>query len=147
MKFLTFSIIDAAKAADIAQVTDKIAKTPGRKVLAQYICMGMAFAGLPPNTLVGVTVVDYESSEAMAAAQYPMSLAGGNRLGRAGSRDAGGWGISRRKEIQEVIRDSAFFTGDRAPGVMQVSGRPDRSFSDCSVQLFSEPLPLEFCLP
>ncbi len=76
MKFLVFSMVNATKAAEVAQANDKAAKMPGRKVLAQYICMGMAFAGLPPNTMLGISVVEYESNEAMAAGQYPMTLAG-----------------------------------------------------------------------
>jgi hypothetical protein len=76
MKFLMFSMFDVAKTADIAQLGDKLAKTPGRKVLASYICMGQAFPGVPPNTMVGVSIADYESTEAMAAALYPMELAG-----------------------------------------------------------------------
>ena len=76
MKFLVFSMFDTAKAAELAQANDKIAKMPGRKVLAQYVCMGMAFAGLPPKTMLGVSVVEYESNEAMAAGQYPATLAG-----------------------------------------------------------------------
>jgi hypothetical protein len=76
MKFLVFSMVETAKAAEVAQANDKAAKMPGRKVLAQYICQGMAFAGLPPNTLLGISVVEYESNEAMAAGQYPMALAG-----------------------------------------------------------------------
>jgi hypothetical protein len=76
MKFLVFSMFDAAKATEVAQANDKLAKLPGRKVLSQYVCMGMAFAGLPPNTLLAVSVVEYESNEAMAAAQYPMALVG-----------------------------------------------------------------------
>jgi hypothetical protein len=70
MKFLIFSMFE------VAQANDKTSKMPGRKVLSQYMCMGMAFAGLPPNTLLGVSVIEYESNEAMAAAQYPMALAG-----------------------------------------------------------------------
>jgi hypothetical protein len=76
MKFLVFSMSDVAKAAEVAQASDKVAKMPGQKVLAQYICMGMAFAGLPPNTLLGISVVEYETNEAMAAGQYPLALAG-----------------------------------------------------------------------
>jgi hypothetical protein len=76
MKFLVFSMTDVAKAAEVAQANDKVAKMPGRKVLGQYICQGMAFAGLPPNTLLGISVVEYESNETMAAGQYPAALAG-----------------------------------------------------------------------
>jgi hypothetical protein len=76
MKFLSFIMCDVAKQAELAQVVDKVAKTPGRKVLAQYTCMGIAFPGVPPNTLVSISVVEYESNEAMAAALYPMALAG-----------------------------------------------------------------------
>jgi hypothetical protein len=76
MKFVGFSMYDVAKAAEVAQAGDKVAKTPGRKVLASYTCMGMAFPGVPPNTMVTISVAEYESNEAMAAAQYPVVLAG-----------------------------------------------------------------------
>ena len=76
MKFLVFSMFDIAKAAELAQLGDKLAKAPGRKVLGSYICLGQAFADVPPNTMVGVSIADYESSEAMAAVLYPMELAG-----------------------------------------------------------------------
>jgi hypothetical protein len=76
MKFLTFATYDVAKTAEVAQASDKVAKMPGRKVLAMYTCMGMAFPGVPPNTLVTIIVNEFESDEAMAAAQYPIALAG-----------------------------------------------------------------------
>jgi hypothetical protein len=76
MKFLVFSMFDVAKGAELAQLGDKLAKTPGRKVLASYICMGQPFPGVPANTMVGISIADYESNEAMAAALYPMELAG-----------------------------------------------------------------------
>jgi hypothetical protein len=78
MKFLMFSWFDIAKSAELAALGDKLAKTPGRKVLASYICVGQAFPGLPPNTMSGVSIADFESNEAMAAAVYPMALAGAN---------------------------------------------------------------------
>ncbi|HUW44429.1 MAG TPA: hypothetical protein VMW50_01415 [Dehalococcoidia bacterium] len=76
MKFLVFAMFDVAKAAEMAQANDKLAKTPGRKVLAGYTCLGLAFPGVPPNTLVTISVVEYGSSEAMAAVLYPLELAG-----------------------------------------------------------------------
>jgi len=76
MKFLQFAMYDVAKGAEVAQASDKVAKTPGRKLLALYTCIGMAFPGVPPNTLVAVSVNEYESNEAMAATQYPLVLAG-----------------------------------------------------------------------
>ena len=76
MKFLSFAMYDVAKTAEVAQFADKVAKTPGHKVLASYTCMGLAFPGAPPNTLVTIEVVEYESPEAMAAVQYPAALAG-----------------------------------------------------------------------
>ncbi|MGA8848933.1 MAG: hypothetical protein WB564_05945, partial [Dehalococcoidia bacterium] len=76
MKFLVFSMYDVAKAAEVAQASDKVAKTPGAKVLAMYTCMGMAFPGVPPNMMVGISVNEYESNEAMAARMYPLGLAG-----------------------------------------------------------------------
>ena len=76
MKFLTFAMFDAAKAAEMARAHDKLTETPGRKVLAGYTCMGLAFPGVPPSTLVTISVVEYESSEAMAAVLYPLEIAG-----------------------------------------------------------------------
>lgn len=78
MRFLGFAVYDVAKAADVAQASDKVARTPGRKVLASYTCMGIAFPGVPPNMMVVVTVEEYESNDAIAANQYPLSLAGAN---------------------------------------------------------------------
>lgn len=76
MKFLVFSVCDVARAADVVQAGDKVADTPGSKTLGRYICMGLPFSGLPPDTLVGVSISEYESSEAMAARMYPVTLAG-----------------------------------------------------------------------
>jgi hypothetical protein len=78
MKFLGFSIFDVAKAAEVAQAADKTAKTPGCKILAQYACQGIPFEGVPPNKIVVVSVEEYESNDAIAANQYPLSLAGAN---------------------------------------------------------------------
>ena len=76
MKFITFAMYDVAKAAEIAQASDKVAKTPGRKTVAQYVCLGIPFAGVPPNSLVVIAVGEAESNEAIAASQYPLALAG-----------------------------------------------------------------------
>ena len=76
MKFITFSMFDAAKAAEIAQASDKVAKTPGRKTVAQYVCQGIPFAGVPPNSMVVIAIGEAESNEAIAAFQYPLALAG-----------------------------------------------------------------------
>ena len=76
MKFLMFTMCPTAKIAELAQIADKVAKTPGQKTLAQYACQGLAFDGQPPNTTLAVTVVEVESNEALAATQYPMGLAG-----------------------------------------------------------------------
>ena len=76
MKFMTFAMYDVAKAAEVAQVSDKVAKTPGQKRLAQYVCLGKPFDGVPPNTLTAITIREAESAEALAAVQYPLVLAG-----------------------------------------------------------------------
>jgi hypothetical protein len=76
MKFLGFAMYDVAKAVEVAQASDKVSKTPGRKVLADYVCEGIVFPGQPPNTLVSIAVAEYESNEAVAAALYPMAIAG-----------------------------------------------------------------------
>jgi len=76
MKFLSFAMFDVSKAAEVAQAGDKVAKTPGHKVLGQYLCQGIPFEGVPPNTMVVVSVGESESNEVIATAQYPMLLAG-----------------------------------------------------------------------
>ena len=35
MKFLMFAMCDEAKVAELAQIADKVAKTPGQKTIAQ----------------------------------------------------------------------------------------------------------------
>jgi len=69
-------MFDVAKAAEVAQAADKVAKMPGRKLLAQYACLGLAFPGVPPNTMVTIGISEVESNEAMAATLYPLELAG-----------------------------------------------------------------------
>lgn len=78
MKFLTFVMCDSAKVAELAQASDKVQANPapGSKTLAMYTCMGIPFAGAPPDSTVTVTIVDAESTEAMAANSYPLILAG-----------------------------------------------------------------------
>jgi hypothetical protein len=76
MKFLIFSVFSQDKAAEIAQASDKVANTPGAKTSAMYVCQGIAFAGVPPNTLVTIAVVEAESNDAISARIYPLSLAG-----------------------------------------------------------------------
>ena len=76
MKFLSFYVFDAAKAADVAAAGDKVANTPGTKLLAQYVCQGMPYPGLPFNSMVAVLISEAESNEAMAAVHYPITLAG-----------------------------------------------------------------------
>jgi hypothetical protein len=76
MKFVTFSMFDVSKAAEVAQAGDEAAKTPGHKVLGQYLCQGIPFQGVPPNMVVVVSVGESESNEAITASQYPIALAG-----------------------------------------------------------------------
>ena len=76
MKFITFNMFDVAKTAELAQAIDKVAKTPGQKILGQYVCQGLAFPGQPPSTLVAISIEEVESNEAMAAVHYPVALAG-----------------------------------------------------------------------
>jgi hypothetical protein len=76
MKFLTFVTYDVAKAADMAQAGDKVAKIPGQKMLTTYICGGKPFDGLAPNTMVAITVREAETMEALAAAMYTYLVLG-----------------------------------------------------------------------
>jgi len=76
MKFITFAMYDVDKLAEVAQVADKNSKIPGQKILAHYTCLGKAFDGVPPNTLVTITVREAESAEALGAALYNVALAG-----------------------------------------------------------------------
>ncbi len=78
MKFLTITMFDVAKAADIAKASDKLmANQPqGYKLLTQYVCLAPPFPGVPPNTLVGLNISEVDSAEAMSAVTYPVMLAG-----------------------------------------------------------------------
>ncbi len=78
MKFLTITMVDAAKAAEVAKVSDKVMASPppGIKVLASYVCLAPPFPGVPPNTLVAFDIAEIDSAEAMSTVTYPMMLAG-----------------------------------------------------------------------
>ncbi len=76
MKFINFVMFDGTKAAEVAQAADKVAKTPGQKMLAQYVCQGIPFAGVPPHMMVTITVGEAENNEAISAVHYPLLLAG-----------------------------------------------------------------------
>ena len=77
MKFLMFMMYDVDKTPDIAQALDQVSDTPGIESVARYVCLGIPFPGYPQNTLLGIGVVEAESSEAMAAYAYPPAVAGG----------------------------------------------------------------------
>ncbi len=78
MKFLTLTMFDVAKTADIATASDKVmaSQPPGFKLLNQYVCLAPPFPGVPPNTLVGVNISEVDSAEAMSTVTYPIMLAG-----------------------------------------------------------------------
>ena len=78
MKFVRFLMTDVAKVAGVAQAADKVwaSPPPGVKLLASYVCQGLAFPGVPPHTVVSIRVVEAESNEAIAAITWPVSLAG-----------------------------------------------------------------------
>jgi len=76
MKFLSFSMYDVAKTAEVAAAGDKVVNTPGVKVLGQYVCLAIPFPGVPPNTLVTCSITEAESAEVLAAVSYPLMLAG-----------------------------------------------------------------------
>jgi len=76
MKFLTFSMYDIAKAAEVMQAADKAHKMPGQKTLTAYACLGIPFPGFPPNTIIGFTIREAESAEALASVLYTLTVAG-----------------------------------------------------------------------
>lgn len=76
MKYITFVMYDVAKMAAVAQASDKNSKIPGQKLLAMYGCMGKAFDGQPPNTILAISIRETESAEALAAAGLNLSFAG-----------------------------------------------------------------------
>jgi hypothetical protein len=76
MKFIVFCMYDVAKMGEVAKASDKNAKIPGQKLLAVYACLGKAFDGVPPTTLVSISVRETESDDALAAALFNLTLAG-----------------------------------------------------------------------
>ena len=83
MKFLVFTMYDAAKSGDLAQVSDKFQASPpeGVKTLAMYTCNGIPFPqglpeNVPPNSLITIAIYEAETNEAVAAGMYPFILAG-----------------------------------------------------------------------
>ena len=77
MKFITFTMYDIAKAAEVMQAADKNSKIPGQKMLAGYTFLGLPFPGVfPPTTMVSTTIREAESAEALAAVLYNIALTG-----------------------------------------------------------------------
>ncbi|MBA7616471.1 hypothetical protein ES703_23767 [subsurface metagenome] len=78
MKFVTISVWNVGKAAELASLFDKLVTTPpsGFKVLANYVCLAHPVSGLPSGTGVSIIIAEAESAEAIAAANYPSMLAG-----------------------------------------------------------------------
>ena len=76
MKVAMFVMWDMSKTADVAKVADQTQKTPGRKVLANYLFQGKAFDGVPPNTAVTMNVSEFENNEALTVVEYQLGLAG-----------------------------------------------------------------------
>lgn len=76
MKFLAFTMYDNSKAMAVAEASDKASKIPGQKLLAAYLCMGKPFDGVPPNTVVAVTLRETDSSEAMLGVGATLANAG-----------------------------------------------------------------------
>jgi hypothetical protein len=81
MKFLSFTMYNIDKLAEVAKAADKLATNPpeGYKILAIYSCQSNPFPGveLPPGTMVTASILECESAEAMASANLEITLAGG----------------------------------------------------------------------
>ncbi len=78
MKFATFLVWQPDQAAALSQVVDKLATDPppGYKLLAHHVYEAQPVSGLPPGTTVSSLLAETESSEAIAAASYPLMLTG-----------------------------------------------------------------------
>lgn len=78
MKFMIVTLFDVAKGAELAQISDKLSANPppGTTTLASYFCQGIPFPGIPLNMGVTITIGEAESNEAIAAATWPLRLAG-----------------------------------------------------------------------
>ena len=78
MKFLVFQLMDVSKVPDVSKAGDKVWGSPptGLKVLAGYTCQGLAYPGMPSNSVMSIRVIQAENNEALSAAIYPMSVAG-----------------------------------------------------------------------
>lgn len=101
MKFMTFVMYDVAKAAEVAQASDKNSKIPGQKMLAQYVCLGKPFDGMPPNTLVAISIRETESNEALATALYTLTLAGATAWAVPILEFAVGGGVEEEKKLRK----------------------------------------------
>jgi len=78
MKILAITVFEPAKIGEAAKVLDKILpNTPGYKPLAMYSCLGNPFPGeIPPNSIVGISIIEVDNENTLAAVAYPLALAG-----------------------------------------------------------------------
>ncbi len=79
MKILTISVIPVSKTAEMSALADKITaeRPPDVSDVAQYICLSPPFDGIPPNSMVTISIAEVGSSESLAMSNYPLQLAGG----------------------------------------------------------------------
>jgi hypothetical protein len=75
---MVFQLIDMSKVTDVAKAGDKVWGSPpaGLKVLAGYTCQGLAYPGMPSNSIVSIRIVDAENNAALSSCIYPVLAAG-----------------------------------------------------------------------
>lgn len=78
MKFVVMAVWDVGTAAELAKITDKTDANPpsGYKSLTRYVCLAHPVSGIPSGKGVTIAIVEAESADAIAAATYPLMLAG-----------------------------------------------------------------------
>ena len=60
MKILTISVIPVSKTAEMSALADKITaeRPPDVSDVAQYICLSPPFDGIPPNSIVTISIAE-----------------------------------------------------------------------------------------
>ena len=80
MLFLGFTTVNVENLTECIQAADKIGKNPpeGYKLLEMYSCQANPFDGTPlkKGEMVSISLVECDSSEALAAANLEMIVAG-----------------------------------------------------------------------
>lgn len=75
MKVALFTMFDVDKLGEMGKIGDSI-KVPGNRLEAWYAFQGIPFQGLPPHTVVTLSIHEVQGNADIMALEMPLARAG-----------------------------------------------------------------------